>query len=50
MKRYVIVAIAPTYVHRMTRDYNDRRLAEVAARRLATNERGVIFRVEEVKA
>ena len=50
MKRFVIVAIHPSYVHRMTVHYSDRSLAEIAARRLASAESGVVFRVEEVRA
>jgi len=49
MKKYVIVAIHQSYVHRITKNYPDRYLAENAARRLAAENRGIIFRVEEVR-
>lgn len=50
MKKFVIVAIGPVSVHRITKNYPDRYLAENAARKLAAENRGIVFRVEEVRS
>lgn len=47
MKKYIIVAISAGFVHRMTVRYADPILADHVARRLATTNHGIIFRVEE---